>query len=140
MEIGRSYLRKEVLDDLDHLAGLFRILAEPNRVRILYLLMQRETCVCELLPELGISQPLLSHHLRTLAEAGLVQPRRQAQRIFYSVVPETLARLKKLLLKHFDPDRLPPQAAPGQGVEQQPMLSEPIGGGSMLSGTEHPLR
>ncbi len=140
METERSYLQKEVLDDLDQLAGLFRILSEPNRVRILYLLMQQETCACELLPELGISQPLLSHHLRTLAEAGLTQTRRQAQRIFYSVVPETLARLKKLLLKHFDPDRLPPQAAPGQGVEQQPMLSEPIEDGSMLSGTEHPLR
>ena len=130
MERGRSHLRKKVLKELDHLAGLFRVLAEPNRLRILYLLMQRETCVCELLPEMGISQPLLSHHLSVLAESGLIQSRRQAQRIFYSVVPEALAQLKGLLLDHFDPDTLPPEAALGQGVVQCPvpeLAPEPVG-------------
>ena len=130
MERGRSRLRKKVLKELDHLAGLFRTLAEPNRLRILYLLMQRETCVCELLPEMGISQPLLSHHLSVLAESGLIQSRRQAQRIFYSVVPEALARLKGLLLEHFDPDKLPPEAALGQGVGPCPvpeLAAEPVG-------------
>lgn len=121
MKAERSYLRIKVLKDLDHLADLFRVLAEPNRLRILYLLMQRETCVCELLPEMGISQPLLSHHLSVLAESGLVQTRRQAQRIFYSIVPEALGRFKGLLLDHFDPDRLPPEAALGQGVGQCPV-------------------
>lgn len=111
-----SYLQIEVLQDLDYLAGLFRVLAEPNRLRIIYLLMQRETCVCELLPEMGISQPLLSHHLSVLSEAGLVQTRRQAQRIFYSIVPEALGRFKGVLLGHLDPDKLPPEAALGQGV------------------------
>ncbi len=125
MEQGRKYLRKKVLQELDHLADLFRVLAEPNRLRIMYLLMQQETCVCELLPELGISQPLLSHHLSVLAEAGLVRTRRQAQRIFYSVAPEALARLKGLLLDHFDPDKLPPEAALGQGVGQCP-VPEPV--------------
>ena len=110
MERGRARLRKKTLHDLEQLAGLFRVLAEPNRLRILYLLMERETCVCELLPEMGISQPLLSHHLSVLAESGLIQSRRQAQRIFYSVVPEALAQLKGLLLDHFDPDTLPPEA------------------------------
>jgi ArsR family transcriptional regulator len=130
MERGRSRLRKKTLKDLEQLAGLFRVLAEPNRLRILYLLMQRETCVCELLPEMGISQPLLSHHLSVLAESGLLQSRRQAQRIFYSVVPEALAQLKGLLLDHFDPDTLPPAAALGQGVGPCPvpeLATEPVG-------------
>lgn len=118
---GRSRLRKKVLKELDRLAGLFRVLAEPNRLRVLYLLMQQETCVCELLPDLGISQPLLSHHLSVLAEAGLVRSRRQAQRIYYSVAPEALAQFKSLLLEHLDPDKLPPEAALGQGIEQCPM-------------------
>ncbi len=107
MKPERATMRKEVLQDLDLVAGLFRVLSEPNRLRILYLLMQRETCVCELLPEVGISQPLLSHHLSVLSEAGLIRPRRQAQRIFYSVVPEALGRLKELLLRYFDPAMLP---------------------------------
>jgi len=128
MERGRSRLRKKTLKDLDHLAGLFRVLAEPNRLRILYLLMQRETCVCELLPEMAISQPLLSHHLSVLSESGLVQTRRQAQRIFYSIVPEALARLKSVLLEHFDADNLAAEAAMGQGVGQCPvpeLVTEP---------------
>ncbi len=116
MEQGRSRLEEKVEKELEHLAGLLRVLAEPNRLRILYLLMQRETCVCELLPAMGISQPLLSHHLSVLSESGLVQTRRQAQRIFYSIVPEELARLKGVLLEYFDPDKLPPGAAMGQGV------------------------
>jgi len=116
MERGRSRLPKKALKELDHLADLFRVLAEPNRLRILYLLTQRETCVCELLPEMGISQPLLSHHLGVLAESGLIQSRRQAQRIFYSIVPKSLGRFKGLFLGHFDPDNLPPEAALGQGV------------------------
>ena len=129
MERGRARLRKKTLHDLEQLAGLFRVLAEPNRLRILYLLMERETCVCELLPEMGISQPLLSHHLSVLAESGLVQTRRQAQRIFYSIVPEALARLKGVLLEHFDADNLTPEAAMGQGVGQCPLpelVTEPV--------------
>ena len=125
MERVRSVLRRRVLRDLEQLAGLFRVLAEPNRLRILYLLMQRETCVCELLPELGISQPLLSHHLSVLAESGLIQSRRQAQRIFYSIVPEALGRFKELLLAYLDADQLPPEAAMGQGVGECPM-PEPV--------------
>lgn len=123
MEQGRSHLRKKVLKELDYLAGLFRVLAEPKRLRIAYLLMQRETCACDLLPEMGISQPLLSHHLSVLSEAGLVQTRRQAQRIFYSITPETLTQLKELLLGYFDPDELPPEAALGgqQNVDPCPM-------------------
>ncbi len=127
---GRPHLQSKALKELEQLAGLFRVLAEPNRLRILSLLMQRETCVCELLPEMGISQPLLSHHLSVLAESGLIQSRRQAQRIFYSVVPEALAQLKGLLLDHFDPDALPPEAALGQGVGPCPVpepVAEPVG-------------
>lgn len=103
-------------EGLAQLAGLFRVLAEPNRLRIVVLLMQRERCVCELLPEMGISQPLLSHHLSVLTEAGLIRPRRQAQRIYYAIVPEALARLKGLFLAHLDPAPRPPEAGREQGV------------------------
>lgn len=115
MEQGYS-LGNQTEEGLAQLARLFRVLAEPNRLRIMVLLMQRETCVCELLPEMGISQPLLSHHLSVLTEAGLIRPRRQAQRIYYAVVPEALVHLKGLFLAHLDPARRPPEAGREQGM------------------------
>ena len=110
---------------LARLCGLLRVLGEPNRLRIMGLLRQQERCVCELLPDTGISQPLLSHHLSVLAEAGLIRSRRQAQRIYYSLAPEALAQLKSLFLEHLDPDTLPPEAAMGQGIAQCPMPAPP---------------
>lgn len=109
-------LGNQTEEGLAQLAGLFRVLAEPNRLRIVVLLLQRETCVCELLPQMGISQPLLSHHLSVLTEAGLIRPRRQAQRIYYAIVPEALARLKGLFLAHLDPARRLPEGGREQGA------------------------
>jgi len=123
-------LNKTVQRELDELAELLRVLAEPRRLQILYLLAQREMCVCEILPELGISQPLTSHHLGVLTQAGLIRPRRQAQRIFYSVVPEALGRLKETLLARFDPAQLPPEATYGQGEAVCPvpeLVTEQVG-------------
>ncbi|MBN1484226.1 MAG: winged helix-turn-helix transcriptional regulator [Chloroflexia bacterium] len=105
---------------MEQVAELLRVLAEPRRLRILYLLMQRELCVCEVLDELDISQPLASHHLRVLQEANLIRSRRQAQYVFYSIVPESLAQVKERLLAHFDPANLPPEAACGMGIPRCP--------------------
>jgi ArsR family transcriptional regulator len=113
-------LNKGVRQELAQVANLLRVLAEPRRLRILYLLMKREMCVCEVLDELGISQPLASHHLRALRKAGLIRSRRQAQYIFYSIIPETLAQIKQALLTYFDPVKLPPEAAYGMGTSRCP--------------------
>ncbi len=126
MEEAHPHLPEKVQEELDALAGLLRVLAEPNRLRVLALLMQRETCVCELLPAMGISQPLLSHHLSVLAEARVIRSRRQAQRIFHSIVPEALGRLKGLLLHHLDPDMMAPEAAWGQGPARTGSLSQVV--------------
>lgn len=117
---GISTLTKGIRQELAEVAQLLRVVAEPRRLRILYLLMHREMCVCEVLDELGISQPLASHHLRVLHKAGLIRSRRQAQWILYSVVPETLAQIKEVLLAHFDPVKLPPEAAYGMGSPRCP--------------------
>ncbi len=114
-------LGRQVRQELRQLAGLLRVLAERRRLHILCLLMQRELCVCEILPELGISQPLASHHLGVLSKAGLIRARRDGQRIFYSIVPEALAQVKDRVLAHFDPAYLPPEAAYGQGTGPCPL-------------------
>ncbi len=70
---------------MNDLARLFRALADPTRLRILHLLLQRELCVCELQQGLRLPQPLLSRHLAYLRHAGLVANRRKGNRVFYSL-------------------------------------------------------
>lgn len=125
---GTTILDEDIRGELAQVADLLQVLAEPRRLRILYLLTQREMCVCEVLDELGISQPLASHHLRVLQEAGLIRSRRQAQYVFYSIVPETLAQIKETLLVHFDPAKLPPEADYGTGTPRCPQPGPAAGG------------
>jgi DNA-binding transcriptional ArsR family regulator len=68
----------------------FEALAEPNRRRILDLLLQAERPVGDLVVELAVSQPAVSKHLRVLREAGLVEVRTEAQRRIYRVRTEPL--------------------------------------------------
>ncbi|MFJ1646372.1 ArsR/SmtB family transcription factor [Streptomyces sp. NPDC088258] len=71
----------------------FDVLAEPNRRKILDLLLEGPRTVGELTETLAISQPGTSKHLRVLRDAGLVRVRREAQRRWYELTPEPLAEL-----------------------------------------------
>jgi len=75
------------------LAETFRVLADPTRVKILYLLSQGELCVHDLAQLLGISQPATSHHLRILRMQGLVKTRREGKSIYYSLDDEHVVEL-----------------------------------------------
>ena len=82
------------------LAALLRVLADAGRLRILSLIQSqpsREACVCHLTDALGLSQPTVSHHLRVLFEAGLVQRERRASWVYYRTVPGALAQLSEAL-------------------------------------------
>lgn len=70
-----------------------RALAEPLRWHIVELLAREQLCVCHLTEELGISQPLVSHHLRVLRDAGLVASERFRYWTYYRIVPEAVAAL-----------------------------------------------
>ena len=72
-------------------------LAEPRRLAILELLRDGERPVGDLVTELGLSQPLVSKHLRVLKDAGLVDARADAQRRVYRIRPEPLAELDNWL-------------------------------------------
>jgi DNA-binding transcriptional ArsR family regulator len=74
-------------------AAALEVLAEPNRRRILDLLLDEPRSVGELTGSLGISQPGTSKHLRVLRDAGLVSVRQEAQRRVYELRPEPLAEL-----------------------------------------------
>jgi ArsR family transcriptional regulator, arsenate/arsenite/antimonite-responsive transcriptional repressor len=75
-------------------AALFRALGDPARVRLLNLLSTHgEVCVCELTEPLGLSQPTVSHHLKTLTDAGLLQREQRGRWAYFSIDPEATARL-----------------------------------------------
>ncbi len=73
---------------MEYATEFFAALADPTRLRIIALLAERgEMCVCDLTAVLGINQPRVSRHMATLRAAGLVQDRRDAQWVRYSLSP-----------------------------------------------------
>ena len=91
---GSPPLRKGAADAL---AERFKALSDPARVTILNQIAgapNGELCTCHLTRPLGLSQPTVSHHLRVLKEAGLVEPVRKVRTMtFYRVVPAALEEL-----------------------------------------------
>jgi ArsR family transcriptional regulator, arsenate/arsenite/antimonite-responsive transcriptional repressor len=81
--------------DAEALAERFKALADPARVTILNrIATEAETCTCLLTEPLGLSQPTVSHHLRVLKEAGLIEVAyRRGTWTFYRLVPETMEQL-----------------------------------------------
>ena len=76
---------------------LFEVVAEPNRRRILDLLLTREQPVGDLVAALSVSQPAVSKHLRVLRDAGLVDARIDGQRRVYRVRAEPLSSIDEWL-------------------------------------------
>lgn len=85
--------------EADATAALFKALADPARVRIVNLLATSDepVCVCELIPPLGLSQPTVSHHLKKLTSAGLLQREQRGVWAYYSLDQDALARVRTLL-------------------------------------------
>src|SRR5213592_3397567 len=82
----------------DQLAAQFKALADPTRVAIVNQLSATdEVCVCNLTAAFELSQPTISHHLKVLREAGLVESTRRGTWAYYRVVPGTLAALAAAL-------------------------------------------
>jgi ArsR family transcriptional regulator, arsenate/arsenite/antimonite-responsive transcriptional repressor len=82
----------------DELAARFRALADPTRVAIVNCLASAdEVCVCELNANFDLSQPTISHHLKVLREAGLVEASRRGTWAYYRLVPEAIAQLRGAL-------------------------------------------
>jgi ArsR family transcriptional regulator len=86
-------------DEAEATAAIFRALADPARIRIVNLLAAsgEPVCVCELTPALELSQPTVSHHLKKLTDAGLLERAQRGKWSFYSLSGEALARLASLL-------------------------------------------
>jgi ArsR family transcriptional regulator, arsenate/arsenite/antimonite-responsive transcriptional repressor len=82
----------------DELAARFKALADPTRVAIINSLSAaEEVCVCNLTETFDLSQPTISHHLKVLREAGLVESSRRGTWAYYRLVPAAIAELRGAL-------------------------------------------
>ena len=82
----------------EELAARFKALSDPTRVAIVNCLSAAdEVCVCNLTATFELSQPTISHHLRILREAGLVDSTRRGTWSYYRLVPEAVAALRGAL-------------------------------------------
>jgi ArsR family transcriptional regulator len=95
-------LSREPLGESDAkaLAGMFKALSDPVRLRLLSLIASHEggeACVCDLAGPFDVTQPTISHHLRVLREAGLIDCERRGTWVYYWVLPQALERLGSLL-------------------------------------------
>jgi ArsR family transcriptional regulator, arsenate/arsenite/antimonite-responsive transcriptional repressor len=80
-------------------AALFRVLADPARVKIVNLLARsgEPVCACEFEPALRLSQPTVSHHLKKLTEAGLLEREQRGKWAYFSLSPEASSQLERLV-------------------------------------------
>ena len=82
----------------DDLANRFKALSDPARLRLLSLIAScGEVCGCELVDDIGVSQPTLSHHLKVLTEAGLLERERRGKWIHYKVAAGAFDNLREAL-------------------------------------------
>lgn len=96
---------------------VLRTLADPTRLRLFMALRARERCVSDLVASEGVPQPLVSHHLRVLARAGLVQARRSRGFTLYALNPEGMATARAAAMDLLDPDTIRPLARPGGNTD-----------------------
>jgi len=81
------------------LAGIFKALSEPVRLRILHLLMKKgELCVCDLVETLGISQSVISRHLAYLRNHDILKARREGLWMYYQLTDISNSELQPLLV------------------------------------------
>lgn len=84
----------------ERLAGVLKALGEPTRLRLVSLIAAHagaEACVCDLTDPVGLSQPTVSHHLKVLVDAGLLDRQQRGKWAYYRLVPNVLDALAGML-------------------------------------------
>lgn len=77
--------------------SIFKAFCDENRLQILHFLQGGEKCACKLLEEMQITQPTLSHHMKILCDAGIVNGRKEGKWMYYSISRNDVQRLKEYL-------------------------------------------
>jgi len=77
--------------------GLFKALADTNRLMIVDMLSCGELCACKILEEFDITQPTLSHHMKILCDCGLIKGRKEGKWMYYSLNKKAVQNFKDFL-------------------------------------------
>ncbi|MCZ0704470.1 DNA-binding transcriptional ArsR family regulator [Natronobacillus azotifigens] len=101
-EISKENQYFQELDDntLDLVSQTFKALSDPTRIRILYLLSQKECAVNEMVESLNLKQSTVSHQLRYLKNLRLVKNRREGTTLYYSADDQHVLKLLKESIEH----------------------------------------
>jgi len=76
---------------------LFKVLSDPNRLMIIDMLSSGELCACMILERFKITQPTLSHHMKSLCDCGLVKGRKEGKWMYYSLDEKIVQECKAFL-------------------------------------------
>ncbi|WP_440107001.1 metalloregulator ArsR/SmtB family transcription factor [Streptosporangium sp. H16] len=97
-------------DDAADLAVMLKAVADPVRLRLLLMIGSHaggEACVCDLTPAFDLSAPTISHHLKILRTAGLIDSERRGTWVYYWIIPEAVNRLGALFAPLAEPAHSP---------------------------------
>ena len=92
-------------DELYDLAELLRICGDTTRIRILYVLFEKEVCVCDIAQILGMTLSAISHQLRILNTARLVKHRRDGKTVYYSLADDHVKTILGMGMEHIKEKR-----------------------------------
>jgi ArsR family transcriptional regulator len=84
-------------------AEIYKALGDINRLMIVDMLTKGELCACKILEKFEITQPTLSHHMKTLCACGLVKGRKQGKWTYYSITADGKKNVIKMLQKFSNP-------------------------------------
>lgn len=87
-------------DKLIDLSELFKIFGDSTRIKILYLLLEEEMCVCDIADSLKMTVSAISHQLRILKTSSLVKFRREGKTVFYSLADQHVEQILSIGLEH----------------------------------------
>lgn len=95
-------VRGHLVDDavVQEMAGMFKMMGDPTRLKLINALMLSEMCVCDLTELMGMSQSAVSHQLAALRKSRLIKSRRDGKQIFYSLDDEHIGLLFNQCLIH----------------------------------------
>ncbi|MDO4488005.1 MAG: metalloregulator ArsR/SmtB family transcription factor [Eubacteriales bacterium] len=91
IDILKEELNKN--ENFENIAEVFKILSDPTRVKIFWLLCHSEECVANVASLIGMSSPAVSHHLRLLKTSGLIDSRRNGKEVLYKASEDSTAKL-----------------------------------------------
>ena len=85
---------------LRRLTAIFKVLGDTTRINILWALMGREMCVCDLAATVCMTKSAISHQLKTMRDAGIVKSRRDGKNIFYSLDDNHVTEMLTMAYEH----------------------------------------